>query len=207
MSRWVDSVLAICERTVYQHDFQGLNPGPEGNHHPFLSPFGMFPVKDGFVTMAAPQDHFFKQLCAILGVAELGGDERFVTHALRGANKRELIPLLSEATAKFTKAEMMEMLGGKIPFGPVMQIEEIAADPHFAARDMLAEIEQPGVTRPCKVAGVPVKMTATPGGVHRRGPYLGEDTHTILKEAGLDDDAIARLIEKVPALSQEREAQ
>ncbi len=203
----VDAILAICERMVYQHDFQGLNPGPEGNHHPFLSPFGMFPVKDGFVTMAAPQDHFFKQLCEILGVGPLGEDERFVTHALRGQNKQELIPLLSEATAKFTKAELMERLGGKIPFGPVMQIAEMASDPHFAAREMIAEVEQPGVDRTTRIAGVPIKMTATPGGVRRRGPYLGEDTHAILQEAGLDEAAIARLVEKVPALQEKKETE
>ena len=39
----VDGVLAVCERMIWQHSVQGLTPGPEGNHHPFLCPFGMFP--------------------------------------------------------------------------------------------------------------------------------------------------------------------
>jgi len=52
----VDAVLAVCERMVWQHSVQGLRPGPEGNHHPFLCPFGMFSASDGFVTIAAQQD-------------------------------------------------------------------------------------------------------------------------------------------------------
>src|SRR5262249_41598153 len=53
-----DAVLAVCERTVYQHTVQGQTPAPEGNHHPFLVPFGMFPAADGFVTIAAQQQPF-----------------------------------------------------------------------------------------------------------------------------------------------------
>src|SRR6202035_2708353 len=46
-----------------------------------------------------------------------------------------------------------------------------------AAREMLVPVEQPG-DEPIQVVGVPIKMTGTPGGVHRRAPLLGEDTLT-----------------------------
>ena len=45
-----------------------------------------------------------------------------------------------------------------------------------------------------KVAGVPIKMTKTPGGVHRRSPLLGEDTRVQLAKAGLTDSEIQSLI-------------
>jgi crotonobetainyl-CoA:carnitine CoA-transferase CaiB-like acyl-CoA transferase len=63
----VDGVLALCERTVWQRSTTGEVPAPEGNHHPFLCPFGMYPAADGYVTIAAQQDEFFKVLCAELG--------------------------------------------------------------------------------------------------------------------------------------------
>jgi crotonobetainyl-CoA:carnitine CoA-transferase CaiB-like acyl-CoA transferase len=37
-------------------------------------------------------------------------------------------------------------------------------------------------------------MTGTPGGVHRRSPYLGEDTRARLLEAGLSATEIEALI-------------
>jgi crotonobetainyl-CoA:carnitine CoA-transferase CaiB-like acyl-CoA transferase len=46
----VDAILAVCERIMHQHSFAQSLPVPEGNHHPLLCPFGMFPAKDGFVT-------------------------------------------------------------------------------------------------------------------------------------------------------------
>ena len=49
-----DAVLAFCERIVYQYSYTGDVPGPEGNAHPLLCPFGMFPVRDGLVAIACP---------------------------------------------------------------------------------------------------------------------------------------------------------
>lgn len=188
----VDAVLAVCERTIWQNSVQGLVPGPEGNHHPFLCPFGMFPVKDGFVTFAAHQDQFFQFLCNAIGASELLADDRFGNHELRGRNKVDLIKAISARSVAFSKAELTEMLGGKIPFGPVLDIAEIFDDPHFVARDMLVEVEQPGQL-PIRIAGVPVKMTATPGMVRRRGPYLGEHTEARLREVGIDEETLGKI--------------
>jgi crotonobetainyl-CoA:carnitine CoA-transferase CaiB-like acyl-CoA transferase len=196
----VDGVLAVCERTVWQHSIQGLVPGPEGNHHPFLCPFGMFPAADGFVTIAAHQDDFFGVLCAAIGAEDLPADPRFESRAARSENRRALIAALGEHTSRFSKTELKGRLGGAIPFGPVMNIAEIAADPHFSVREMIVEVEQGGAA-PIRVAGVPIKMTATPGSVHRRGPLLGEDTRRELRRAGLTEAEIQALIDRRAALA------
>ena len=74
-----------------------------------------------------------------------------------------------------------------------MNIAEIEQDPHFAARDMLVEVEQPGAGT-IRVAGVPIKMTRTPGAVRRRAPLLGEDTQVQLRRAGLSEAEIEAVI-------------
>ena len=56
----VDAMLAICERSVWQHSVQGQIAGPEGNHHPFLCPFGMFPASDGHVHDRGPAGWLFQ---------------------------------------------------------------------------------------------------------------------------------------------------
>ena len=199
----VDAVLAVCERMVYQNSVLGQTPGPEGNQHPFLVPFGMFPARDGHITIAAQQPAFFKVLCEQLGCQELLEDSRYQSAELRLKNKAAFVPALSAVTARFTKAELIERLGGKLPFGPVLNIAEIAADPHFAVREMIVPVEQPGST-PIRIAGVPIKMTATPGGVHRRAPLLGEDTVERLRAAGLSDDEIQDLIDKRAAIAAQK---
>lgn len=192
-----DAVLAVCERMVWQNSVSGAVPGPEGNHHPFLCPFGMFPAKDGFITVAAQQDAFFAILCSQVDAPDLLSDARFQTRDARTSNRLELIDALSERTRQFTKAELIARLGGRIPFGPVMNIAEILEDEHFAVREMLVEVDNPGTT-PVRIAGVPIKMTATPGRVERRGPLHGEHTREFLEEAGLSEPEIAAVLDQNP---------
>lgn len=188
------AVLAVCERAVFQHSIEGKNPGPEGNHHPFLCPFGIFPALDGHVTIAATHDGFFIAACERLRVPALARNPDFATKQLRAANRAQLIRKLSAVTAALTKAELTDRLGGHVPFGTVKTIAGIAADPHVASREMIVDLEQPGRDAPIRVAGVPLKMTASPGGVRRRAPYLGEDTRHYLALAGLSEAQIADLL-------------
>lgn len=186
-----DAVLGVCERIVHQHSFADLVPGPEGNHHPFLLPFGIYPAADGFVALACPNDRFFRALCAALGGDDLANDPALATARLRADHRQRVIAGLSALTARHTKAELHARLGGVVPFGPVMNIGEIAHDPHFAARGMLAEIACEGLPT-MRIAGQPIKLTKTPSAVTRRAPDLGEHTGAVLAEHGISDDEIAR---------------
>ena len=186
-----DAVLGVCERIVHQNSFAHLVPGPEGNHHPFLLPFGIYPAADGFVALACPTDRFFRALCAALGADDLANDPELATGKLRAAHRERVIARLSELTARHTKAELHARLGGVVPFGPVMNIGEIADDPHFAARGMLAEIACEGLPT-MRIAGPPIKLTKTPSAVRRRAPDLGEHTAAVLAEHGVSEDEIAR---------------
>ena len=51
---------------------------------------------------------------------------------------------------------------------------------------MLPQVEVPGADRPLQVAGTPVRMTASQGGVWRRAPLVGEDTDSVLADFGFD---------------------
>jgi crotonobetainyl-CoA:carnitine CoA-transferase CaiB-like acyl-CoA transferase len=190
----IDAVLAVCERTVWQHSVEDLTPGPEGNHHPFLCPFGMFPAADGFITLAAQQDSFFEILCEAIGASALLTDSRFMSSETRTQNRHLLIEMLGAFTSRLTKEALTAKLGGRIPYGPVMNIAEIERSPHFAAREMIVGVDQPG-GQPIRLAGTPVKMTKTPGGVRKRAPLLGEHTRTQLKRAGLTEAEIQNIID------------
>lgn len=199
-----DAVLALCERTVYQHSVAGEIPVPEGNHHPFLVPFGIYPAADGFVTLGAHPQPFFETMCRALGAEDILADPAYASPELRIEHRADLVKTLSERTARLTKDELAARLGGKIPFGLVMNIADIARDPHFAARNMIVSVEQLG-DPPIQIAGVPIKMTGTPGGVHRRAPLLGEDTVERLRQAGLSEAEIADLLKKRVAVAAHHE--
>ncbi len=196
----VDAILAVCERVMHQHSYAQTLPHPEGNHHPLLCPFGMFPAKDGFVTIAAHADAHFPILCRLIDMPEFATDPRFITVQDRRANQDVLIATVSDFTRQRTKQELLKHFGGKVPFSPVYNVQDIVADPHFKAREMLPWVPHPGLDHEVQIAGVAVKMTETPGRVRHRAPLLGEHTDRYLTELGLSGAEIARLkAEKIVA--------
>jgi crotonobetainyl-CoA:carnitine CoA-transferase CaiB-like acyl-CoA transferase len=190
-----DAVLSLCERIVYQHSYEGVVPGPQGNSHPLFCPFDIFPCADGFVSVDASSDHQWRELAGAMDRAELGGDARFATMDARRANAPLIRELVSAWTRDLTSAEVVAAVGDRVPIGPVNDVAAIFADPHAAARGMLAEVEQPGAPDPVVVAGTAIKLDETPGGVRRRAPLLGEHSHEILAEAGFTTDEIHGLLE------------
>ncbi len=188
-----DAVLAMCERIVYQYSYTGQAPKAEGNRHPLLCPFGLFRSLDGHVSIACATDAFWETLAGLIGRPEMAKDPAFATNAARVRNQQQVIDAVEAYTAVRTKDEIGAALGGKVPFGPVYTAAEIFQDEHYARREMLVEVEQPGACRPVSIVGVPVKLSESPGAVRRRAPLLGEHTDEILQAAGYDEDAVARL--------------
>lgn len=189
----VDAVLAVCERMIFQYSATGRAPGPEGNGHPLLCPFGLFAAKDGWVSLGVPNDRFWVPLVQCMGRPELATDPRFATNDARMENKPAVEEIVGRWTARHTRAELAALLGSEIPFGPVFDAADIFDDPHFRVRGMLVETEQPGAARPLTIAGTPVHMSDTPGGVRHRAPLVGEHTDATLVDFGFSAGEIAAL--------------
>lgn len=189
----VDCVLATSERIVNQYSYTGRIPCPEGNRHPLLCPYGVVRAADGWLTLSAPTDAFWRKLLTLIARPDLVDDARYAANEARLARQDEVYALVEEFTRKKTKAELTELFGGVIPFGPIYDVSDIFADPHFRIRDMLVDVDQPGSATPVTVAGVPIKMSLTPGRVRHRAPLLGEHTREILGTAGYAGAAADRL--------------
>jgi crotonobetainyl-CoA:carnitine CoA-transferase CaiB-like acyl-CoA transferase len=113
---------------------------------------------------------------------------------LRWNNRIELYAAIEAFTLQHTKEALRGIFGGQVPFSPIYSAEEIFHDPHFAARNMLPEVEHPGSATPTAVPGVPVKLSVTAGSVRHRAPKLGEHTRDVLKEIGLADTDVDALL-------------
>ena len=79
---------------------------------------------------------------------------------------------------------------------PVLDLDEALDSELVRAREMVVEIDQPGVAAPVRQLGIPIKLARTPGS-HARlpGPALGEHTEQALREAGYTDEQLAELFE------------
>lgn len=187
-----DAILSLCERAVYIHDIEGKIPGPEGNDHPLLAPFGLFPARDGQVAIGIVDDSFWQALAKAMDRPDLASDPRFATRHQRAQHTAEIRQEVSAWTASRSKIELTDRLGGVIPFGPLNTIADIVADPHTAARGLLAKVPHPDPeTPPFIVAANPLRFSTAPLPDPQPAPRLGADTAHYLSEstpATMSDD-------------------
>jgi crotonobetainyl-CoA:carnitine CoA-transferase CaiB-like acyl-CoA transferase len=182
-----DAAMMLAEAIVYRYSYKGIVTKPMGNSHPQLSPFDIYRTADGFCAIAAPGPSHWALLCAIIDRPDLINDERTASSRDRIEHRDIVNDAIGGWTAARTTAQVVEELGGKVPVGPVNDAPGLFADPHVQAREMLVAVDHPGSPRPAVLPNNAMKFTQTPAGVYRRPPKLGEHTHEILTELGLEE--------------------
>lgn len=188
-----DGVFAICEAVSTFYGYSGQAPVPTGNRLPEIAPFGTVRTKDGWAALAVPPGRAWEEFATAVGKPEWISDPRFATVLARVQNRAAVYDAVESVTLGKTRAELMALLSGVIPFAPIYDAADIAADPHFAAREMLVPLDHPGIDQKLNVVGVPVKLSRTPGAVAHRAPLLGEHTDEVLAAAGLSPEDIGQL--------------
>jgi len=181
-----DAILQFSESVVSSYGYNQNVLGPRGQHHNYLMPFGIYPAKDGSIAIGAPGPKHWGLLCKAMQAEDLIDDPRAANTFKRSENREYIDERIIEWTSQRTRQEIMDILGGDVPMGPVNTGEDIYNDPHVAARNMIATIELPGDNPDVSIVNTPFRYTNTPAGIYRRPPKLSEHRDEILKEFGIE---------------------
>lgn len=193
----LDCMVATLENALATFDCTGKSPEPIGNVHRSIAPFASFRTADGQVNVCAGNDDLWRRFCEAIGMENYVSDPRFANNKVRVANFGELAPLINERMERKTTAEWTAILDAvKVPCGPIMNLQQVADDPHIQARDMIVELMHPVVGK-LLVPGVPIKFSETPASISCAAPALGEHNEEVFAELlGMSGAEIAELKEK-----------
>jgi formyl-CoA transferase len=125
-------------------------PARTGNRHGGLgiSPYNVYPAKDGYVVLNAPGDHHFRSILDVMGRADLKEDPRFLTRSTRVANFAAVDELIEGWTTMNTRDEVAQrMLAAAVPCAPVRDLSEVMHDENMHARGSLQWIDHPDLGR------------------------------------------------------------
>ena len=156
-----------------------------------------FRASDGWFIIQVGREPQFAGLAELVGEPGWTSDPRFMDRQGWVDHLDDVIRPAVEAWASgMTRLEACAaMSAAGIAAGPCLRDEEVVADAHVAARNMLVEMPRTdGIDQPVLVPGNPVKLTNVAEGPETRIPWLGEHTDAVLtEELGLDAAALEAL--------------
>jgi crotonobetainyl-CoA:carnitine CoA-transferase CaiB-like acyl-CoA transferase len=120
-------------------------------------------------------------------------DRRFISPQLRATHRRELTDLLNSSLRRRTTAEWIEVLHRQhIPCGPILDLQQVFADPQVRHNGMVREHDHP-TAGPRQLLGFPLQLSEAAAAIHLPAPALGERTEAILSALGYSQGDIEEL--------------
>ncbi|AYQ27252.1 MULTISPECIES: CaiB/BaiF CoA-transferase family protein [unclassified Polaromonas] len=192
-----EAVFNCMESLLPEYSAFGAVRGAAGSALPGIAPSNAYLCKDGgYALVAGNGDSIFKRLMATIGRNDLGSDPALADNAGRVARVAEIDAAIGEWTLGLTVDEVLAALDKvSVPAGRIYTVADIAADPHYAARGMLDEVQMDDGSL-LAVPGIVPKLSRTPGGHRRNAPQVGQDTDAVLREIGLSAEQIQALKDK-----------
>jgi crotonobetainyl-CoA:carnitine CoA-transferase CaiB-like acyl-CoA transferase len=142
-----------------------------------------YATQDGHVCALMYNDAHWKSFLQLIGKVELfDSDPRFTTQQQRLSHIDALYGFVQVHLHGKTTAEWLQLFTrNDIPVMPMMKLDDLLHDPHLKATGGWLDVQHPheGALRQLRP---PVRMSATPTGVWRHAPALGEHTAEVLAE-------------------------
>lgn len=188
-----ESVFSVTESVLPEYDRLGVVREPSGAALPGIVPSNTYPCSDGWLVLGANNDSLFVRLMRACGREDLAVDPRLLHNDGRSAHATEIDDAIAAWSKTLPLADALAVLEkAEVPSGPIYNIADIAADPHYAARGMFERVELPGGGSVAVPRVTPI-LSRTPAVTEHGGPELGADNDAVLAELGLAAEAIADL--------------
>lgn len=178
-----DAALAMSVWESTEFWSTGKSPQPIGSANRMSAPYQALATKDGYLTIGANNQKFWRILCDVVDAPELLADPRFVDNDARLANREVLAAELEARFRTRTTDEWIEdLLAAGVPAGPIQDYQQVlTSDPHTRAREMVISFDHP-VEGTTYALGSPLKLRGTPVSSHPSPPpLLGEHTEEVLQ--------------------------
>jgi crotonobetainyl-CoA:carnitine CoA-transferase CaiB-like acyl-CoA transferase len=180
---------SLLASIVGVHAFQGTRwtvahevAHAEGNHHPSISPYGLFQCADGAVQVACGNESLWRRLCREFDLdAEAEG---MGTNAERVANRGLVIATLEKAFADVSADALLARLSAAgIPAGRVRNLQEVYDWEQTRSQGLLVDVDHPTLGA-VQLPGPPLRFFDHAGAettptTHTSPPLLDEDGPTI----------------------------
>ncbi len=165
-----------------------------GNRHPTTCPCNTYPCANGEIWIYCLTEANWQQLARLMGHEELIAHPDYKDHQSRYKLVDQLDAMVGEWASTYQRDELVALLlANSIPCAPVREVDEVAADPELAQRNVMRN-GTIGEHDDIKVLGSAIKMSGLRGDeIPAHVPDLGEHTAEVLQGLGIAADELDAL--------------
>src|SRR3546814_520606 len=192
-----EPLFRIVESVALRYDQTGQKKPLLGNQMEEDVPRNVYrTADDSYVAVSCGSQRIFQNLLAAMERPDLLGDDRFQNMSRRVSNRDAIDKIVSDWVASHSLNDVLHAFDTNgVVAGPVMDIEAIFNNEHYAARQAIASVPDSELGMLRMPAPVP-KLSATPGGIRWAGKKMGEDNEEIFgRLAGLGQADLEHLKE------------
>lgn len=171
----LDSIFHVMGPVASLYALSGELQPRLGSGLPYTVPRGVYRCADGeWVGVSASSDTVARRVLAILDLAD---DPRFASFTGRTAHRDELESAMTAWCAERSRDEVIRVFEeAEAAIGPVLDMADIAADPHFMARRAVVDV---GDT---PMQNLIARLSRTPGVLRHPGRSLDADGDEIRRK-------------------------
>lgn len=153
-------------------------------------------TKDGWLTMLPYSGANWCAFFEAVGHPECIDEFQVRDPVARARNIDRIYDRMREIAPGRTTAEWEELLLSiDVPHTAFAKLSEVAEQPHLKAVGLFQDLEHP-TEGTIRQARPPARFSASPAGIHRLPPRLGEHSRDVLREAGYSEVEIDALVEQ-----------
>jgi crotonobetainyl-CoA:carnitine CoA-transferase CaiB-like acyl-CoA transferase len=189
-----ESMFNLMEAVVPEYDGANIIRQPSGTTITGIVPTNTYRCRDNkYVVIGGNGESIFKRLMIAAGRADMAEDPVLSNNSGRVIHQDAIDKALADWCHENDSRTIIEILENeRVPVGPIYNIEDMIADPHYQARGMFEQVEIDG--KPLKIPAILPKLDSTPGETQWSGPKLGSHNNEVLAGIlGLDKERLEAL--------------
>ncbi|CAN5648151.1 CoA transferase [soil metagenome] len=170
----LESLFQVMGPLISAYAVNGYEQPRLGSGIAYSVPRGTYRTADGqWVAISASAETVARRVMELIGV----DDDRFGAFAGRVANREEIDRLVADWVGARPLDEVLAAFeAAHAAAAPVYTMADIAADPHYAARQAIVEVDG------TPMQGLIARLSGTPGRIRWAGRPLGADNQEVLGE-------------------------